>query len=242
MDIVIVDDEPLARRRLSKMVGELGYDVLAEAADSAEAYQAVLVHDPTLLLLDIEMPGEDGLQLAQRIGRLDAPPAIIFTTAHDQFALDAFETHADGYLLKPVQRQKLQKALDKARIVNKLQQEALANLGVEPKRGHLTAKSHRGVELIPVENIRCFLADQKYVMVVGIEGKVLIDETLKQLEASFSREFIRVHRNALVSIKHIQSLERHVDGYFTVRLSGTEESPIVSRRYASKVKSFLDHL
>lgn len=243
MDIIIVDDEPLARRRLSRMVSALGFDVVAEADNSASAYQAVLIHDPAVLLLDIDMPGENGLQLAKRIGALDEPPAIVFTTAYDQFAVDAFETLAAGYLLKPVQSQQLQKALEKAQLTNKLQRDVLLQTKPpESKHEYINAKTHRGVELIPIEDIRCFLADQKYVSIITTQGNILIDRTLKELEQSFSQRFIRVHRNALVSLKHIQGLDRDNKGHYTVRLSDTEEKPAVSRRYTNKLKDFLVHL
>lgn len=241
MDIVIVDDEALARRRLLKMVNDLGFDVVAEASNSEEAYQTVQKYDPALLLLDIDMPGESGLQLAHRISELETPPAIIFTTAYDQFALEAFETHAAGYLLKPIQRQQLKKALEKAQVVNKLQSDFL--LREQTKTAsveHITVKSHRGMELIPFHNIRCFVADQKCVMIVTTEGKSIIDKTLKQLEQSFNHKFIRIHRNAMVSIEHIQGLSRDAEGHYRVRLSDVEEEPMVSRRYTNQVKQLLD--
>lgn len=239
MDIVIVDDEPLARSRLYRMVTELGHEVVAEASNTEDAELAIYAHDPSLVLLDIEMPVESGLEFAKRIAALEAPPAIIFTTAYDQYALDAFDTYAAGYLLKPVQSKQLQKALEKASSLNKLQMEVAQQ---EPKSNHrdsISAKSHRGVELIPLDDIRCFMADQKYVMVISLQGEVLIDETLKDLEHEFSSRFIRIHRNALVSVKHIKGLDRDQQGHYHVRLEGIEEAPMVSRRYNSKIKSLL---
>ncbi len=242
MDIVIVDDEPLARQRLQKMVTELNYNVVAEAANSEQALQAIADHDPSILLLDIEMPGENGLQLAKKISALDAPPAIVFTTAYDQYALDAFETLATGYLLKPVQQAQLEKVLEKAKTLNKLQLESLDTEDAPKQREHIASKGHRGVELISLEDIRYFMADQKYVMVVSTHGRVLIDETLKDLEEEFSKNFVRVHRNSLISVQHIQGLDRDQQGHYHVRLADIEDKPIVSRRYSSKIKSLLKTL
>jgi len=252
MDIIIVDDEPLARRRLSKMVGELGHDVIAEASNSQEAFAMVDQYDPTLILLDIEMPGENGLVLAKKISLLDTPPAIIFTTAYDQYALDAFDTIAAGYLLKPVEKSKLAKALETAKTQTKLQLASVAQVSPEDSlndstptkksRDNIASKGHRGIELIAIENIRYFMADQKYVMVSSTQGQVLIDETLKDLEEEFEGAFVRIHRNSLVSVNHILGLDRDGQGHYHVRLQDVEEKPMVSRRYTSKIKSLLKKL
>ncbi len=240
MDIVIVDDEPLARKRLHKMITEYGHTVIAEAANGNEALDAVAIHDPAVILLDIEMPGETGLETAKKIAALDSPPAIIFTTAYDQYALEAFDTSASSYLLKPIQQTQLKDALEKAKSVTKLQLESLKE-GAENsnRRQHITSKGHRGIELIALEDIRYFMADQKYVTVIGINESVLIDETLKELEAEFSKQFIRVHRNSLVSIKHILGLNRDRQGHYSLRIADIDDTPTVSRRYASKIKSLL---
>lgn len=249
MDIIIVDDEPLARQRLQKLIidlndGENNYTVVAEAANASEALTVIYEYDPSVVLLDIEMPGENGLQLAKKIAELDSPPAIIFTTAYDEYALDAFETLAAGYVLKPVNQDKLKQSLSKAGAVNKLQLEALNKTRhhTAQQRDHISAKSHRGMDLIPLNDIRYFMADQKYVMVFGINGQTLIDETLKELESEFSSQFVRVHRNALVSIKHIHGLDRDSQGHYHIRLADIEKTPMVSRRYASKIKTLLKSL
>lgn len=239
MDVIIVDDEPLARKRLYNMVTKCGYIVVAEAANGIEAIDAISAHDPEIVLLDIEMPGETGLEVAKKIAELEAPPAIIFTTAYDQYALEAFDTSAGSYLLKPVQQAQLEAALNKAKNITKLQLEFLKEEQTSSQRQHITSKGHRGIELIALEDIRYFMADQKYVMVISVNGKILIDETLKELEEEFSRQFIRVHRNSLVSIKHILGLERDRQGHYSLRIANTEDTPIVSRRYASKIKSLL---
>ncbi|MEO0443068.1 MAG: LytTR family DNA-binding domain-containing protein [Pseudomonadota bacterium] len=245
MDVLIVDDEHLARQRLSRLVNDLGYSVIAEAANAELALAAVKEFDPSILLLDIEMPGENGMQLAEAIAELDTPPAIVFTTAYDHYAIDAFNTLAAGYLLKPVQKNQLQKVLDKAKSLSKLQLLMLGNsenLSSSGRRNQIAAKTHRGMDIIPLENIACFIADHKYVMVVSHDKRVLIDETLKELEQEFSETFCRVHRNALVSKKHIQGIERDNQGHYFVRLAQVDEKPMVSRRYTSKIKALLKKL
>jgi len=255
LDIIIVDDESLARQRLQRMVTELGYEVSGEAKNAAEAMVLIEQLDPSVVLLDIEMPGETGIQLAERIGVLEHPPAVIFTTAYDQYALEAFNTFAAGYLVKPINREKLVQALAKAQTINKAQLANMAvadmdvandvnnNVDIPPSaHKHISVHSHRGVELIAMASIRCFIADSKYITVVGTEGEKLMDSTLKQLEADFAPHFLRIHRNALVSTRHIQGLERTADGHYNVRLKDIEMRPTVSRRYAKKVKEFLDSL
>jgi two-component system response regulator AlgR len=248
LDILIVDDESLARQRLKRMVVDLGHEVAGEAKNAAEAMALIEQVDPAVVLLDIEMPGETGLQLAERVSHLDQPPAIIFTTAYDQYALDAFEHSAAGYLVKPVNREKLSQVLEKAQTLNKAQlavlgehvQQAKTSLPSQAK--HLSVHSHRGVELIEIDSIRCFIADSKYITVQGTQGESLMDGTLKQLEADFAPRFIRIHRNALISAEHISGLERTADGYYRVCLKGVDFQPIISRRHAKKVKDFLDVL
>lgn len=249
MDILLVDDEPLARQRLHKLITELGFIVVAEAGNADVAMAAIAKYDPAVVLLDIEMPGTNGLQVAETIAAMDAPPAIIFTTAYDQYALDAFSTQAAGYLLKPVQKAKLEQALTKAAAVNKLQLAAVAERAdtesqknTAPLREHIAVKNHRGLELIAVDSIRYFMADQKYVTLITDQQRLLIDDTLKELETEFSAQFIRVHRNALVAVNYIQGLDRDQQGHYSVRLSGIDDQPAVSRRYSAAIKTRLKRL
>lgn len=253
MDILIVDDEPLARQRLVRMVEKIeGFCVIAEADNAEDALVAITQHDPDIVLLDIRMPGRDGLSVAQDISELEDAPAVIFCTAFDQYALDAFGTNAVGYLLKPVKAEQLLQVLEKAQKLNKIQRGAAqqsAALRVaeqkateskaENQRTHITAKTRRGVELIPLDDVRYFLADQKYVTVFHRNGEHLLDETLKELEEEFGARFVRVHRNSLVSVKHIEALERNAQGQYQVRLADTELRPVISRRHVSDLKELL---
>ena len=246
MDILIVDDEALARQRLQRMVEKIdGFSVVAEADNAEDALVAITQHDPDIVLLDIRMPGRDGLSLAQDIAELEDAPAVIFCTAFDQYALDAFGTNAVGYLLKPVKAEQLLQVLEKAQKLNKLQRGA-AQQQVAPKnetqRTHISAKTRRGVELIPLDDVRYFLADHKYVTVYHRAGEHLLDETLKELEEEFGARFVRVHRNSLVSVKHIEALERNAQGQYQVRLADTELRPVISRRHVSDLKELLKAL
>lgn len=242
MDLLIVDDEPLARERLARMVGQLeGYRVAATLAGAGQLLEAIHEHDPDVVLLDVRMPGEDGVNAAHRIGELDDPPAIIFCTAFDDHAIDAFHTQAVGYLLKPVGAEQLEAVLEKARKPNRLQKQA-TEPDNENQRRHLTAKTPRGVELIPLDGIHYFMADQKYVTVHHEQGEHLLDETLKELEEEFPTRFLRTHRSVLVSIHHLQAMERDSEGHHRVRLTGTDHRPPVSRRHAGAVRAFLQKL
>ncbi len=245
MDLLIVDDEPLARQRLVRMAGNLEDCRVVGEADSADtALGLICTQDPDVVLLDIRMPGEDGISLAHRIAQLEDPPALIFCTAYDQYALDAFGTQAVGYLLKPVKAEQLREILDKAKKLNKLQRAAASTPrpASASQRSHISAKTRRGVELIALDAVRYFIADHKYVTVHHTGGEHLLDETLKELEEEFGERFLRIHRNALVSVAHIEAVERSGQGQYQVRLMDMEFRPIVSRRHASGLKQFIRQL
>ncbi len=242
MKVLIVDDERLARDRLARMVSALdGYRVVGEADNGKVALAQAQEHDADVVLLDIRMPGMDGLETARHLSELPEPPAVIFCTAYEEHAVQAFELQAVGYLLKPVRRDSVQRALEQAQRVNKAQLAALN--GLEPsRRTHISARTHRGIELIPVEDVRYFQADQKYVTVRFGDGEVIIDEPLKDLEREFAELFVRIHRNALVAAAHIESLERLGVGQSCIRLRGVEQPLDVSRRHLSAVRRLVKRL
>ena len=241
MKVLIVDDEPLARDRLRRMLEKLpGYSVAGEAENGEQAVALCNELQPDIVLLDIRMPVMDGINAARVLAAADKPPAVIFCTAYGDYAVDAFDANAVGYLLKPVAAQRLEEALAKARKPNRAQLAAVASQDPAPgERTHISAKSHRGMELVPVEEVRYFVADQKYVTAVHAGGQLLIDDTLKELEDQLGDRFLRVHRNALVAIAHVQGLEREDSGQYRVRLSGIEEGPVVSRRHLASVRKRL---
>lgn len=240
LTFVIVDDESLARARLQRFIetAELG-EVLAQAENGLEAVKAVESFGPDVVLMDIQMPGMDGIEAARHISQLDTPPAIVFTTAYDEYAMQAFEVQAVGYLLKPVRLDDLKQLLSKLNKINKVQAQAL-NRGQQ--RSHISAKTHNGLELIPIENITLFRADQKYISVFHKQGELLIDEPLKDLEDEFENQFVRVHRNALVSVKAICGFEKMDDGGYALRLQGFDERVPVSRRHVAAVRKLVKGL
>lgn len=240
MKVLIVDDEQLARDRLVRMVSALeGHEVVGQAGNGSEALARAQELEPDMVLLDIRMPGMDGLETARHLAELDEPPAVIFCTAYEEHAVQAFDLQAVGYLLKPVRRESLTSALDKAQRVNKAQ---LAALGTElspSRRTHISARTRRGIELVPVEDVRYFQADQKYVTVRYGSGEVIIDEPLRELEQEFGDLFLRIHRNSLVAAAHIETLERVGPGQSRVRLKGVDEPLDVSRRHLAAVRKFV---
>ncbi|WP_075187182.1 LytR/AlgR family response regulator transcription factor [Teredinibacter haidensis] len=244
MHVLIVDDEPLARQRLIRLVDRFdGYEVVGEAGNGVEAVAAVDAYDPDIVLLDVRMPGEDGLEAARKISEMPDPPAVIFCTAYDEYALEAFNTLAVGYLLKPVQQQQLIDALEKAQRLNKVQRNTIAaESAPEGQRQNIAAKTRKGVELIGIAGVRCFIADQKYVTIMHESGETLIDDTLKELEQEFPNQFLRVHRNALVAISEIEAMERASTGQFELRLKSTDYRPVVSRRHVASVRDMLSTL
>lgn len=245
MHILVTDDENLARQRLIRLLNDIeGCEVIGEAASGDEALAAIELLDPDLLFLDISMPGKDGMAAAREISQMPEPPAIIFCTAYDDYALQAFEVEAVGYIVKPVQKEQLEQVLEKVKKLNKVQRSALEK--GQPLAGNarhnITAKSRKGVELIPLDEVYCFVADQKYVTVVHKNGETLIDETLKELETEFEEVFARVHRNALVSKQHILGIEKDKTGRYEIKLKDSEFRPMVSRRHLTEIKALLSTL
>ena len=243
MDILICDDESLAIERLSRLVTQMGHQVVATASHGQQAIDLAQSLEPDVILLDIQMPEMDGLACAQHLRELDPMPAIVFCTAYDHHALDAFKSNAEGYLLKPVMQQELQQVLDhlvkltQAQMSGIKQKENMEELKIS--RHQIAAKTYRGVELVPVENIYYFLADQKYVTVRHKNGSVLIDETLKDLELEFGDQFIRIHRNALVSVNYLEVVS---SGQYQVRCRELEERLAVSRRHLPNLRERIQKL
>ena len=242
MKVLIVDDEQLARDRLARMLGAIeGYQVVGEAAHGVAALEQSQALQPEVVLLDVRMPGMDGLEAARHLAALDAPPAVIFCTAYEEHAIQAFDLQAVGYLLKPVRKENLSAALVKAQRLNKAQLAAL-RAPDDQRRTHISARTRRGIELIPLEDVRYFQADQKYVTVRHRTGEVIIDEPLRDLEQEFGEAFARIHRNALVAVAHIESLERAGPGRALIRLRDVEDALEVSRRHLSSVRRLVSRL
>jgi two-component system, LytTR family, response regulator AlgR len=235
MRAIIVDDEPPARERLRRLLDELReVAVVGEAANGAEALRLVTELDPDVVLLDIRMPGMDGIEAARHMAVLEEPPAVIFTTAYDEHALEAFETHAVGYLLKPVRREKLARAIRQAaRLAGSQLLKVAEGARLGRRRVQICARLGEQLRLIPVEDIYYFAADQKYVTVRHRTGSDLIDESLRALAAEFAADFVRIHRNSLVAVRHVRAVERSADGQYLVRLKECDVMLPVSRRHAT---------
>ncbi len=237
MKCLVVDDEPLARERLVRIVHSCeGWRVCGEAANGEQGLHQVERLQPDVVLLDIRMPGMDGLEMARHMLNLDAAPAVIFTTAFGDHALAAFDTQAVDYLLKPVHPERLQQALQKARRLSGVQLQQLQAANSERARTHLCARVRGNLELIPIAEVAYLQADNKYVTVCCGARHILIEESLKSLEQEFADSFIRVHRNALVAVKAIRGLDRDGQGHHRVVLEGVDERLEVSRRMLAQVR------
>lgn len=240
MNILIVDDEIHARQRLRLLVEERDdLTVIGEAANGIEAIDKVQELQPDVVLLDIRMPGMDGIEAARHLDLLENAPAVIFTTAFDEYAIQAFDARAIGYVLKPVRRERLYKALTQA---ERLARGSLQELGEQEndqeQRSHVCARVRNELKLIPIGDVAYFQADQKYVRVCHTAGDNLIDDSLKLLEQEFGDRFVRIHRSALVSIAHIEALEKTADGETLIRLRHDDGAvPLaISRRHLADVR------
>ena len=242
MRVLVVDDEKPARDRLKQMIDELeNFEVVAEAANGREAIALASKLQPEIVLLDIRMPGLDGIETAHHLNTMQQPPAIVFATAYDEYAIDAFDARAIGYVLKPVRSARLERALDHAaRLTGQTLNEIAAESGIESRRQHVCTRVRGELRLIPVSEIRYFSADQKYVCVHHSGGKNLIDDSLKSLEDEFADTFVRIHRGALVAVAAIERLEKSSDGKSHVVLRDSSHAAgddlIISRRHVANVR------
>ncbi len=236
--LLIVDDEQPARERLRQLVSDIdGWEVVGEATNGRDCLVQASHLEPEIVLLDIRMNDIDGIEAARHLAELDRPPAVIFTTAFGEHALEAFETHAVDYLLKPIRRHRLQEALTNASRLTRAQLWALqSNADTQQERRHICARVRDGLKLIPIEDVIYFQADQKYVTVRHVGGEVLIEESLKSLEEEFENRLTRVHRNALVANAYIEGLEKTVEGHFCIRMRDCEERLNISRRHSAAVR------
>ncbi|HTN35345.1 MAG TPA: LytTR family DNA-binding domain-containing protein [Marinobacter sp.] len=237
--ILIVDDEPLARERLRRLAEALpGYHVCGEAGDGNDALTQVASLEPDILLLDIRMPGMDGMETAARLSQLESPPAVIFCTAYDHYAIQAFDVQAIAYLLKPVRKEALAEALGRAGRVNRVQLQTLGEKA-DQTNDQIAVRTHRGTELIDLTAIIYCQADQKYVTLHHMGGETLSDYTLKELESTYPQHLLRSHRQTLVGVRFIQALKRTPAGQNIIVLRDGLGELSVSRRTANDVKQWL---
>ncbi|MEN8179786.1 MAG: LytTR family DNA-binding domain-containing protein [Pseudomonadota bacterium] len=240
MRILLVDDEALARDRLAALLAELGepYQLVGMAQNGQEALDLFASQGADLVLMDIRMPGMDGLQAARLLAKSQAPPAVIFTTAYEEHALQAFESQAVDYLLKPVRKVRLQKALETAQRITLAQLEKLALVtdGAVPQ---LSISYRGGLRRLSLDQVLYLRAESKYVSVFHNEGELLLEESLKSLESRFGDWFIRIHRNALVARHALLGLEKSTGGVMRVSLRNCDERLEVSRRHLPEVRRLI---
>lgn len=240
MKVLIVDDERPARARLRDLLSSLPvYMCCGEAGNGAEALRQVQLLQPDIVLMDIRMPVMDGLEAARHLATLDRPPAVVFTTAYGEYALEAFDAHGAGYLLKPIDSKRLESALISSRLPNRAQLAELSADGFGPRRSHISARLGGKLELIPLGDVLYFQADQKYVIVRHRRGTVIIEDSLKALETEFASLCLRIHRNTLVMTNHLMGMERTREGRFQIILDDGTDRLEVSRRHVAQVKRFL---
>ncbi|MCB1738929.1 MAG: response regulator transcription factor [Gammaproteobacteria bacterium] len=241
MRILIVDDEPPARARLRAMLADTGIgEVLGECADGASAMACILQQPVDVVLLDIRMPGMDGLEVARHLCALPTPPAVIFTTAYDSHALAAFETQAVDYLLKPIRQDRLVAALQRARSLTRAQLLGLGeSVGDNVVRTHVSASINGNLRLVPIAEVCYLRAEHKYVTARHIHGELVLDESLAVMEREFGDRFLRVHRNALVAPAHVRGLTRDGKGTYSVLFHSIDDTVEVSRRHVRAVRDRL---
>lgn len=241
MKILLVDDETHARKRLRQLIAEFegDYQVVAEADNGADALRRCQESNADLVLLDIRMPGLDGLRVAEQLAQLRPPPAVILITAYPEYALEAFEHRVANYLVKPVRAERLREALEQLQVVTKAQQQRAEKDAPASARSQLSAQYRGGVQTVAIENIIFLQAEQKYVTVYHSGGKMLLDESLKTLEVEFPERFLRIHRSILVCIQRLIGLEKRPDGSVLAILEDTDQRPPVSRRHLPKVRRLL---
>lgn len=234
MKVMIVDDEPLARERLLRLLqAEDSVTRCVTAANGEEALRRQIDEPADLVLLDIRMPGLSGLELAAEWAQQANPPAIVFCTAYDDYALEAFQVQAVSYLMKPVKAADLHQVLGKASQLNRAQLSALSGADVGPV---IALQTGRGKERIPMNDVYCFRADQKYVVAECRQGERLCDLSLKQLEERFPEHLVRVHRTTLVPKSRLEKLTRDTHGGFWLSVRGLTEPVAVSRRFARDLR------
>lgn len=227
--VLIVDDEPPAARRLARLLGEIPeVRICGQISDPLEVREACSRLLPDVVLLDVEMPGQDGLALARELRQLEVAPAVVFVTAFEQYAVQAFELAAVDYLVKPVRLERLQRALQRARS--------------RPGTTGARLRTRLGDRLlnIPVAQIRALVAEDKYTVAHFDGGQALLDDSLVSLEQRFGAQFVRVHRKALVARRYLRGLFRDAQGQDRVELAGSDCQPPVSRRNLARVRQLLD--
>ncbi len=242
--ILVADDEAPARARLRDLLDECREKfplvIVDEARNGREALEVLNREKVDIVLLDIRMPEMDGMEAARHMAGMEQPPAIIFTTAFDSYALKAFEVNAIDYLLKPIRVERLLAALGKTRAGPPVTRQALDAAANQPRR-HLSVHERGKIHLVPLADVLYLRAELKYVTVRTAQREYLVEESLTSLEQEFESAFIRIHRNCLVSRHAIAGFERNAEeseSGWAVVIKDTQEKLPVSRRQQHVVKQF----
>jgi len=253
--VFIADDEAPARARLRELLDDIGAEtptqIVGEARNGIEAIERLPESGAQVLLLDIEMPGMQGLEVARHMARLADAPAVIFVTAHDRHAVDAFELNALDYLLKPVRAARLAAALKRAQAIGPPSAQTLETAADQLRetdgrgRTHFSLAERNRIVLIAVSEVVYLKAEQKYVTLRTREREHLIDESLISLEREFSDRFVRVHRNCIVARDAVRGFERasatdDEEAHWLVVLEGVPERLPVSRRQWAAVRALVE--
>lgn len=244
--VMIVDDEQPARSRLRELLEDCRPDmphvVAGEAANGVEGLELVATAGAHVVLVDIQMPEMSGIEFARHLQLLENPPAVIFVTAHDQYAVEAFEVNAMDYLTKPVRMARLLSSLKKAANAARLARSVLESIDPAPRR-YLSVAERGRLTLVSVSDIIYLRAELKYVTARTRDREHLLEESLAQLEQEFGDAFVRIHRNCLVARGSILSFERGAEtegeAGWSVVLDGCDEKLPVSRRQWGQVKAIL---
>jgi two-component system response regulator AlgR len=245
--VFLADDEAPARARLKELLadirGEIPTAVAGEAANGLEVIERLPASGAQVLLLDIQMPGMGGIELARHLAGLESAPAIVFVTAHDRHAVEAFELNALDYLMKPVRAERLAAALKKAAAAGPAPRERLERAGGGAREYFSVAERNR-IALVPVADVLYLKAELKYVTLRTRMGEHLIEEPLVAIEREFADRFVRVHRNCLVARAAIRGFERVAgsgdeEPHWNAVLEGIDERLPVSRRQWTTVKAVL---
>ena len=244
LTVFVVDDEAPARNRLKDLLSDCSVQfplqLVGEAGNGREALDRLAETPAEVVLMDIRMPQMDGIELARHLNKLERPPVIIFTTAYDAYAIQAFEQHAIDYLLKPIRLGRLFDALSRARDAVPIRTEVLRELTPEP-RSNLSTHERGRVLLIPIEQVLYLRAELKYVTVRTAEREYLIEESLTALEKEYAARFVRIHRNCLVARNAIAGFEKggeEGESGWLMKLKGLDEKLPISRRQLTVVKEY----
>jgi len=239
LKVLIVDDEPLARSRLRTLLGDCtspAVTIGGEAGNAAQAMEMLRRDRYDAALLDVRMPGADGLTLAQALRAMPQAPAVVFVTAHSDHAVSAFELEAVDYLTKPVRLERLQAALQK------VERHLAATRGALPEQPQemIIIQDRGRTERVPLHEVLYLKAELKYITVRTAARSYILDGSLSELEDKYTGQFLRIHRNALVARRAVRALEKHFDPEegegWAVRLNGIDELLAVSRRQLAAVR------